>query len=185
MKSNILAFFFTIGSIVMAVFIVWFYNMSDKTEPEMRFAALDMVYDANTKEEDLLNGVMAYDAVDGDITDRIVVEKTILNKEQNTAVVYYAVSDHSGNVTKQSRVFNADVNSLDGIQNGITASTDSLDSYPENTVTDGFEQQGFNTEGFTQNSIFSDGESEESTDNAEGGDSGEAGNTQESAQTGN
>ena len=59
---------------------------------------------------------MAYDSVDGDLTNRVVVEKTILDEEQQTAVVYYAVSDLSGNVTKQSRVFPADIADMKGIK---------------------------------------------------------------------
>ncbi|WP_026496065.1 hypothetical protein [Butyrivibrio sp. WCD3002] len=109
MKSNILAFFLTIGSVGLAVLILWFYNMSDRTPPEMRFVAMDLIYNSSTKESDLLGGVMARDDVDGDLTERIVIEKTILDEEQGTAVVYYAVSDLSGNVTKQSRVFPAAV----------------------------------------------------------------------------
>ena len=116
MKSNILAFFLSIGSIGLAVLIVWFYNMSDRTPPEMRFMAMDLTYNSETTESELLKGVMAYDSVDGDLTNRVVVEKTILDEEQQTAVVYYAVSDLSGNVTKQSRVFPADIADMKGIK---------------------------------------------------------------------
>ncbi len=119
MKSNILAFFLTIGSIALAALIIWFYNMSDKDAPEMRFVAMELTYDSNTTEDQLLEGVMAYDVVDGDITDRVVVEKTILDEEQGTAVVYYAVSDLSGNVTKQSRVFPADIEDIQGANDGL------------------------------------------------------------------
>ena len=116
MKSNILAFFLSIGSIGLAVLIVWFYNMSDRTPPEMRFMAMDLTYNSETTESELLKGVMAYDSVDGDLTNRVVVEKTILDEEQQTAVVYYAVSDLSGNVTKQSRVFPADIADIKGVK---------------------------------------------------------------------
>ncbi len=140
----------------MAVFIVWFYNMSDRIEPEMRFSSYDLLYDENTVDADLLNGVSAYDAVDGDITDRIVVEKTILNEAQSSAVVYYAVSDKSGNVTKQSRVFPADIAS---IRNGgsVLFSTDqNFEGYPEANIGDGFNTDGFNTEGFETDEGFSE-----------------------------
>jgi len=133
LKSNILAFFLSIGSIGLAVLIVWFYNMSDRTAPEMRFMAMDLVYDSNTAESDLLKGVMAYDAVDGEITDRVVVEKAILDEEQQTAVVYYAVSDLSGNVTKQSRVFPADIEDIKGTKE---------ENEEVNIYTGGFYSQG-------------------------------------------
>ena len=55
----------------------------------------------------LLEGIMAYDNVDGDLTDKIVVEKRIENQEQNSVVIFYAVSDSAGNVAKCSREFTA------------------------------------------------------------------------------
>ena len=193
MKSNILAFFFTIGSIVMAVFIVWFYNMSDRAEPEMRFTSYDLTYNADTKEQDLLNGVMAYDAVDGDITDRIVVEKTIFNEEQSTAVVYYAVSDKAGNVTKQSRIFNADIESIRGRSDEYMTGADGYgvfenagtSSGSEGFDTEGF-SNGFNTEEFEDGEGFTEGEGSEGNEGAEssGAESAE-GTSQEGNATGN
>ena len=108
-RGNILGIFFTILSGVMIALIVLAYGRSDKMAPEFRFSALDLVYDSATNDKDLIVGINAYDAKDGDITDRIVVEKVVLNKDAETAVVYYAVADHSGNVTKQSRVFPANI----------------------------------------------------------------------------
>ncbi|WP_035772196.1 hypothetical protein [Butyrivibrio sp. VCD2006] len=186
MKSNILAFFFTIGSIVMAVFIVWFYNMSDRVEPEMRFSSYDLTYNGDTRDIDLLNGVAAYDAVDGDITDRIVVEKTILNEEQSSAVVYYAVSDRSGNVTKQSRVFPADIASIRSSDNVLFSTNQSIGEFSEDLVTDGSES-GFSTEGFeVTNELPDDNSGTESSLNI--GNEGEDNTTsgaQESESTGN
>ncbi len=112
MKGNIIAIFMNILSVVLVIFIVLLYLKSDRTEPEFRFSALDLVYSADTAEEELLQGIAAYDSVDGDVSSRIAVEKVVLNKEDALAVVYYAVSDLSGNVTKQSRVFDADVDSF-------------------------------------------------------------------------
>ena len=113
MKGNILGIFFTILSGVMIALIVLAYGRSDRMAPEFRFSALDLVYDSETKDKDLIVGINAYDAKDGDITDRIVVEKVVLNKDAETAVVYYAVADHSGNVTKQSRVFPANITDIE------------------------------------------------------------------------
>jgi len=154
LKSNILAFFFTVGSIAMAVLIIWFYNLSDRTAPEMRFVAMDLTYDADTQEKDLLNGVMAYDGKDGDITDRIVVEKTIINEESSSAVVYYAVSDLSGNVTKQSRVFPADLGSFDEQENAIDENMMLPEGFimesEEGEVVDGQSGEGQETETSTE-----------------------------------
>ena len=113
MKGNILGVLFTVLSGVLIVLIVLAYGRSDRIAPEFRFSALDLTYDSETTEKQLKGGVNAYDAKDGDLTNRIVVEKVVLNKEKETAVVYYAVADLSGNVTKQSRVFPADIADLE------------------------------------------------------------------------
>ena len=182
MKSNILAFFFTIGSIVMVVFIAWFYNMSDRIKPEMRFSSYDLIYDENTKDIDLLNGVAAYDAVDGDITDRVVVEKTILNEQQESAVVYYAVSDKSGNVTKQSRVFPADIASIRSSGNVLFSTDQNVGGYVEDVMSN-----GFNTEGFDTTDELPDEESEGGfqTENLQGEEGSDTSDSQESESTGN
>ncbi len=109
MKGNIFGALFLImsGAIVALMFVT--YNREDRTGPEYRFSAVDLVYDSETTEDDLIVGINAYDNRDGDLTGRIVVEKVVINKDAETAVVYYAVADYSGNVTKQSRVFPADI----------------------------------------------------------------------------
>ena len=113
MRGNILGIFFTILSGVLIFLIVLAYGRSDRIAPEFRFSVLDMVYDSKTTDSDLINGIAAYDSKDGELTDRIVVEKVVINKERSLAVVYYAVADFSGNVTKQSRVFPADISDIE------------------------------------------------------------------------
>ncbi len=114
MRGNILGIFFNILSAVLIIMIVLGYQASDRTEPEFRFSTVSTIYDSKTEEKDLLEGVNAYDAKDGDVSSRIVVEKVVINKDAGTAVVYYAVADLSGNVSKQSRLFPADIADLEG-----------------------------------------------------------------------
>ena len=128
MRSNILGVFFTILSGVLIALIVIAYGRSDRIAPEFRLSAVDLIYDSETKDDDLKIGINAYDAKDGDLTSRIVVEKVVLNKEAETAVVYYAVADHSGNVTKQSRVFPADI--VDIEDNGDSSDIIEDEEYP-------------------------------------------------------
>ena len=113
MRGNILGIFFSILSGVLIFLIVVAYGRSDRIAPEFRFSATDIIYDSQTTDNNLKVGINAYDAKDGDLTSRIVVEKVVLNREKETAVVYYAVADYSGNVTKQSRVFPADIADID------------------------------------------------------------------------
>ncbi len=113
MRGNILGILFSILSGVLIFLIVVAYGRSDRIPPEFRFSALTLIYDSKTTDSDLITGIAAYDAKDGDLSDRIVVEKVVLNRDKETAVVYYAVADFSGNVTKQSRVFPADISDID------------------------------------------------------------------------
>ena len=128
MRGNILGIFFTILSGVLIAFIVIAYGRSDRIEPEFRFSAVSLMYDSQTKDDDLKVGINAYDSRDGDLTSRIVVEKVVLNRDAGTAVVYYAVADYSGNVTKQSRVFLADIEDIDN--NGDSSETMEDEMFP-------------------------------------------------------
>ncbi len=128
MKGNLLGIFFTILSGVLIALIVLAYGQSDRLPPEFRFSAVNLMYDSETTDKDLLTGINAYDSKDGDLSGRIVVEKVVLNREAGTAVVYYAVADLSGNVTKQSRVFPADINDIDN--NGETIDVVEEEPFP-------------------------------------------------------
>lgn len=132
MRSNLLGVFFTILSGVLIALIVIAYGRSDRIAPEFRFSAVDLIYDSKTRDNDLRVGINAYDAKDGDLTAKIVVEKVVLNREAETAVVYYAVADRSGNVTKQSRVFPADIADIDN--NGDSSEIIEDEEYPAFTI---------------------------------------------------
>ena len=137
MKGNILGIFFTIFSGALIALIVIAYGRSDRVGPEFRFSALNLIYDSETKESDLINGINAYDSRDGDMTSRIVVEKVVLNRDAETAVVYYAVADYSGNVTKQSRVFAADIEDIDKDGEQTDLVEESLEVFPQLSFGDG------------------------------------------------
>ncbi|MDO4304998.1 MAG: DUF5011 domain-containing protein, partial [Bacillota bacterium] len=94
-------------NMILIVACVVFYLGMDRTEPKLEFQAAELIYSEGMEETCLLEGVKAYDGRDGDITDRVVIEKTIENREEGTIVVFYAVSDKAGNVAKASRIFNA------------------------------------------------------------------------------
>ena len=130
--------------------IVIAYGRSDRVGPEFRFSALNLIYDSETKDSDLITGIGAYDTRDGDMTSRIVVEKVVLNRDAETAVVYYAVADYSGNVTKQSRVFAADIEDIDRDGDQSDLMEDEIEGFPKLS--------------------FGDGESDEDGESAEGED---------------
>ena len=92
---------------VLIVICAVFYFRTDRHKPEFSFTSTEVVYREGIEESALLEGVNAYDSVDGDITDRIVIEKTVENRDDDTIVVFYAVTDKAGNAAKASRVFDA------------------------------------------------------------------------------
>lgn len=98
-----------ISIIVIDIFIIcgciFLLTQEDNTPPEFRFQTSDYTYLRSDGEKLLLQNIIAYDNKDGDITERIVIEKIVENQDNRTAVVYYAVSDLAGNVTKISRIF--------------------------------------------------------------------------------
>lgn len=96
-----------VANIILIVVCVILYIGLDKTAPKIEFAAVDTVYREGIDNTELFKGVTAYDSKDGDVSDRIVIEKTIEDRENHSLVIFYAVSDRSGNVAKASRVFPA------------------------------------------------------------------------------
>lgn len=98
---------FTVLNIILITVCVVLLLNKDRKPPVISFSGNDLIYYSGIDNEKLLQGVGAVDAKDGDVTDRIVVEKIVQNKNENRAVVYYAVTDLDGNAAKASRVFEA------------------------------------------------------------------------------
>lgn len=108
MKQNrVIGIIFTVFNIILIVVCAVFYFKTDRTAPKFDVHAADITYISGMDQSRLLEGISAYDAVDGDVTSRIVIEKIIVNNEEQKIVVFYAVSDQAGNVAKFSKVFPA------------------------------------------------------------------------------
>ena len=106
-KSNIVIIALVSINIILAVICGFFYIKKDRTEPKLAFTADNTVYTVGMDTSELITGMTAIDNKDGDISDRIVIEKILENKDKGVAVVYYAVCDYDGNVAKASREFPA------------------------------------------------------------------------------
>lgn len=98
---------FTVLNIILIAACVVLLLGRDRKVPAISFSENDLIYYNGIDNEKLLQGVTAMDVKDGDVSDRIVVEKIVQNKNENRAVVYYAVTDLDGNAAKASRVFEA------------------------------------------------------------------------------
>ena len=133
-QEKIIGITFAALGAVLVVLCGILYVKADRTAPIIAFESVDTVYREGMDEAEILAGAMAYDSVEGDVTGRIVIEKIIEVPENGQAVVFYAVSDSSGNVAKASRVFEAvfDVEKETGgaaeglMEAGITAELGSL-----------------------------------------------------------
>lgn len=103
--SKWIAIIFTIFNFILVIIcgVVWF--RTDRIRPEFKFRLSELIYEEDTTEHELLEGITAIDNRDGDITDRIVIEKVIKSEKESSVVVFYAVSDAAGNVVKTSRIF--------------------------------------------------------------------------------
>ncbi len=101
------AIVFTVLNLILIVVCVVLLLNRDRKAPVLSFSENDLIYYSGIDNEKLLQGVSAMDAKDGDVSDRIVVEKIVQNKNESRAVVYYAVTDLDGNAAKASRVFEA------------------------------------------------------------------------------
>lgn len=110
-QSKVIGIILVVLNIALVVVCIILSARQDKTKPVFDFQAAEVVYRTGMDEEKLKEGITARDNADGDITDRIVVEKIVTDPAENTAVVFFAVSDKAGNVAKCSKVFPA---SLDG-----------------------------------------------------------------------
>ncbi|MCR5092889.1 MAG: hypothetical protein K6B72_02845 [Lachnospiraceae bacterium] len=96
------------GSLALAAFGIVLYLRADRKAPQIIFTNADLRYSSSMSDEELLVGVTAQDDRDGDITERVVVEKVVYSDGEGKVVVYYAASDAAGNVAKSSRQFDAE-----------------------------------------------------------------------------
>jgi len=132
-------------NIILAGICAFFYIKKDRIEPKLTFTADDTIYTSGMDTNELIGSMSAVDNKDGDISDRIVIEKILENKEKNVAVVYYAVCDYDGNVAKASREFPADYN--------LVASTQLNDSQNDDETEGEETSEGENSEEATEEEL--------------------------------
>ena len=86
-----------------AVYSIVFVFSDDTRAPEIQMDGNVLEVSVNAGEKALLEGIKAVDGKDGDVTDRVIVEKVSRLAEDNTATVTYVAFDLSGNVAKATR----------------------------------------------------------------------------------
>lgn len=106
-QGKVISIALTAVNAILIMVCAVMYLRADRIAPEFSFQASDIRYRQDMDKQELLAGITAYDRIDGDVTDRIVIEKVTENQRDSVAVVFYAVSDLSGNVAKTSKLFQA------------------------------------------------------------------------------
>lgn len=162
-------------NLILVVVCIVLYSRRDKTEPKFLIQAVTIIYTPGANPLELMEGIEAYDNHDGDVTDRIVIEKIVEDKPNATATVYYAVSDKAGNVAKFSKLFPAEFpEKTDAMADG-TDTVEAVETLAKNSgekeVTEQAEQEAegspddLDTEG--ENGNAGEAEPEETEDEAD------------------
>lgn len=102
----ILIVLFLVVAIVFTVFFFYDRLMVDHNAPQITCDGVPLTVSVNASDRELCAGLRAYDDVDGDISDRIIVRRVSQLSGANAASIYYAVFDSSSNVCTFSRTVN-------------------------------------------------------------------------------
>lgn len=95
---------FAAADLVLMVICAYLYLNQDRSAPIINFEEDGMIYSRDMDKDGLLQGVSAYDAVDGDVTALVVIEK-ISETADGEVIVTYAAVDSSNNVAKRARMY--------------------------------------------------------------------------------
>ena len=104
MKDRTLGIMVGFLNILLMAVCIFFYLGIDKTAPEITLGEVSFVYEEDFPESFLMEAVTAHDEQDGNVTDKVVIEKIVTDKKQKTATITYGVADRAGNVCRVSRI---------------------------------------------------------------------------------
>lgn len=97
MKQRLITLALVAGCIFLGVIAFFTYVGQDKKAPQIKVKKESITYTEGDNYDVLLKGVSAKDNVDGDLSDKVFVDK-IISAEDGKAVVYYGVMDSNYNV---------------------------------------------------------------------------------------
>ena len=103
MSGKKIVIILVILNIVVFGSLTFFLVKRDRKVPVIQITENGLVYDEQTTNEAMLEGVTAVDLEDGDVTDSLVVEKVIIERNIMQAIIIYGASDRHGNITKYNR----------------------------------------------------------------------------------
>ena len=94
--------FFAVDAVLIGIG-AFLYLDKDRTAPTITIPETELIYEQDMTEKELLDGVTAYDAEDGDVTDAVFVEK-ISETADGRVIITYAAADSANNVAESSRI---------------------------------------------------------------------------------
>ena len=103
----IVSVLFVVSTVLFTVFYIGEKMTTDHTIPVITVEGELIEVSFNATEEELLQGVTAYDEKDKDLTDRIIVESVSRFFEDGMCKVVYAVCDNDNNVANATRKINS------------------------------------------------------------------------------
>lgn len=110
MKQRLLTVMLLTVCIVLGVIGFFLYVGQDKRPPEISLEEMSITYREGDNYDVLLKGIKAKDNRDGDLSNKVFVDR-IIPTENGKAVVYYGVVDSNKNVGTAARIvtYTADV----------------------------------------------------------------------------
>lgn len=102
MKERKLGIILLVLDVALVGILAYFYLQKDLNAPRISIEATGLIYQQGTTKEELLTGVRAMDAEDGEVTSTLVIEKIVEDPVKGIAVVTYGARDRSGNLSKIS-----------------------------------------------------------------------------------
>lgn len=94
---------FLVVSVAFSAFFLYDRTMMDHEPPMIYCDGAPVRVSVNASEEELCSGLAAWDNVDGNLTNHIVVRRVSQLYGSNSALIYYAVFDSSSNYCTFSR----------------------------------------------------------------------------------
>lgn len=108
--------FWTVVLLIFCIFGAaassYLYFTKDKQGPRITLPADRILYHEGADISVLLDGVTAFDNIDGDVSDSLMVEAVYPSANGRTAKVVYAALDSSNNVTKEQRMVDYEAEGL-------------------------------------------------------------------------
>ena len=94
----------TVIAVVLAALSVLTVILSDSKGPKITVEQKSITYVNGDDKASLLDGVSAYDAVDGDVTVSLIVKDITVLNSGDTAKVTYAARDNNNNISEAYRI---------------------------------------------------------------------------------